>query len=98
MIVYAVFLLLEIGYMSIQWDEAPHLYGGLILSRGQPQEYVATYGYYPPLYDLLTTIYFLVFGVSAASGRLVAVTFSLLTVLVVFEFANRTYGQFHTSH
>ena len=92
MIVYAVFLLLEIGYMSIQWDEAPHLYGGLILSRGQPQEYVATYGYYPPLYDLLTTIYFLVFGVSAASGRLVAVTFSLLTVLVVFEFANRTYG------
>jgi 4-amino-4-deoxy-L-arabinose transferase-like glycosyltransferase len=92
MIVYAVFLLLNLGYMSIQWDEAPHLYSGLLLSRGQPQEYITTYGYYPPLYDLLTTGYFMVFGVSAVSGRLVAVTFSLLTVWLVFEFANCTYG------
>jgi 4-amino-4-deoxy-L-arabinose transferase-like glycosyltransferase len=92
MIIYAVFLLLNLGYMSIQWDEAPHLYSGVLLSRGQPQEYITTYGYYPPLYDLLTTGYFLVFGASAASGRLVAVTFSLLAVWLMFEFANRTYG------
>jgi len=78
--------------MSIQWDEIPHLYGGLLLARGQSQEYMATYGYYPPLYDILTTGYFQIFGVSAASGRLVAVTFSLLSRWVVFEFANRTYG------
>jgi 4-amino-4-deoxy-L-arabinose transferase-like glycosyltransferase len=78
--------------MSIQWDEIPHLYGGLLLARGQSQEYMATYGYYPPLYDVLTTGYFQIFGVSAASGRLVAVTFSLLSIWIVFEFANRTYG------
>jgi uncharacterized membrane protein len=78
--------------MSIQWDEIPHLYGGLLLARGQFQGYVATYGYYPPVYDLLTTVFFQVFGVSAAAGRLVAVLFSLLSVWIVFEFANRTYG------
>jgi 4-amino-4-deoxy-L-arabinose transferase-like glycosyltransferase len=53
---------------------------------------MATYGYYPPLYDIITTGYFKIFGVSAASGRLVAVTFSLLSIWIVFEFANRTYG------
>jgi 4-amino-4-deoxy-L-arabinose transferase-like glycosyltransferase len=78
--------------MSIQWDEIPHLYGGLLLARGQSQWYMATYGYYPPLYDMLTTGFFHVFGVSAASGRLAAVMFSLLSLWIVFEFANRTYG------
>jgi hypothetical protein len=53
---------------------------------------MATYGYYPPLYDIITTGYFKIFGVSAASGRLVAVTFSLLSIWIVFEFVNRTYG------
>jgi len=92
LIIYAFFLLLELGYMSIQWDEAPHLYGGLLLKYGRSQEYISNYGYYPPLYDLLTTGYFQTLGATAASGRLVAVTFSLLTIWIVFEFANRTYG------
>ncbi|MBN1244754.1 glycosyltransferase family 39 protein [Candidatus Bathyarchaeota archaeon] len=91
-IICAVFLLLELGYMSIQWDEAPHLHGSLLLTRGQLQEYISTYGYYPPLYDLLTAGYFGILGATAASGRLVAVTFSLLSIWIVFEFANRTYG------
>ncbi len=91
-VIYAFLLLFNLGYMSIQWDEIPHLYGGLLLARGQAQGYIATYGYYPPLYDLLTTGFFQVFGVSAASGRLAAVMFSLLSVWLVFEFANRTYG------
>jgi len=92
MVIYACVLLFNLGYMSIQWDEIPHLYGGLLLTRGQSQQYVATYGYYPPVYDLLTAVFFNVFGVSAAPGRLVAVMFSLLSVWIVFEFANRTYG------
>ena len=91
-IIYAFLLLFNLGYMSIQWDEIPHLYGGLLLARGQSQGYVATYGYYPPLYDILTTGFFHVFGASAASGRLAAVMFSLLSIWIVFEFANRTYG------
>jgi uncharacterized membrane protein len=91
-IVYAVFLLLDLGYMSMQWDEMPHLYGGLLLSRGQLPAYVTTYGYYPPLYDLGTTGVFLVFGSSVTSGRLTAVAFSLLSIWVTFEFTKRTYG------
>jgi 4-amino-4-deoxy-L-arabinose transferase-like glycosyltransferase len=51
-----------------------------------------TYGYYPPLYDLVTIAYFQLLGPSVASGRLTAVAFSLLSVWIVFEFANRTYG------
>jgi hypothetical protein len=89
-VAYACLLLLNLGYMSVQWDEISHLHGGLLLARGQPQDYVLTYGYYPPLYDLVTVGFFHVFGASAASGRLAAVMFSLLSLWIVFEFANRT--------
>ena len=92
MVIYAFALLYNLGYMSIQWDEIPHLYGSQLLVRGQLREYMSTYGYYPPLYDIVATGYFQIFGASAASGRLVAVTFSLLSIWIVFEFANRTYG------
>src|SRR4030067_283857 len=78
--------------MGIQGGEIPHLFGGLLLFRGQTQAYMATYGYYPPLYDIATTGFYQVFGISAASGRLTAVTFSLLSIWVTFEFANRAYG------
>ena len=90
-IVYAVFLLGS-GFMVIQWDEMSHLRGGQLLVQGRFPEYVSTYGYYPPLYDLVTGGYFGLFGVSAEAGRLAAVTFALLSVWLVFELANRTYG------
>ena len=89
--VYA-FLLLGLGAVQIQWDEMPHLYGGLLLSRGQLQNYLSFYGYYPPLYDLLTAAAFRLFGVSLVSGRIAATAFALLSMWVVFEFANKTYG------
>ena len=90
--VYGFALLLNLGYMAIQWDEIPHVYGGLLLLRGQIPTYMATYGYYPPLYDIVTTGYYLILGASAASARLTAVTFSLLSVGITFELAKRTYG------
>lgn len=90
-IVYAAFLLLELGYMGIQWDEMPHLYGGLLLSRGQIGEYITTYGYYPPLYDGFTTVFFNVLGVNATAGRLTAVMFSLLSIWITFELTKRMY-------
>ncbi|MCW4054755.1 MAG: glycosyltransferase family 39 protein [Candidatus Bathyarchaeota archaeon] len=89
---YAGFLLLELEYMSIQWDEIPHLYGGLLMSRGEIPDYLTTYGYYPPFYDFMTTGFFQVLGVSAASGRLTAVMFSLFSIWITFEFAKRMYG------
>ena len=91
-VVYVFFLLFELGYMTMQWDETSHLYGALLLSRGQTQAYLTMYGYYPPLYDLLTTGFYQVFGVSATAGRLTAVMFSMFSIWVTFEFAERTYG------
>ena len=91
-VVYVFFLLFELGYMTMQWDETSHLYGGLLLFRGQTQAYLTMYGYYPPLYDLLTTGFYQVLGVNATAGRLTAVMFSMFSIWVTFEFAKRTYG------
>ena len=90
-IVYGVFLLGS-GFVVIQWDEMSHLRGGQLLSQGRVTDYVRSYGYYPPIYDLVTSGYFTLFGISADVGRLAAATFALLSVLLVFEFAYRTYG------
>lgn len=79
--------------MSLQWDEMPHLYGGLLLSRGQTSLYMTTYGYYPPLFDLITTGYMQIFGMTSISGRLVSVTFAVLAIWVVFELSSKMYGQ-----
>ncbi len=78
--------------MSLQWDEMPHLYGGLLLNRGQTNLYMTTYGYYPPLFDLITTGYLQIFGITSIAGRLVSVTFAVLAVWVVFELSNKMYG------
>lgn len=92
LVIFAVAVLFNLGYMSVQWDEMPHLNGGLLLTHGQTIEYMTTYGYYPPIFDLVTTLYFLIFGVNQVAGRLVAVTFSLLAIWLLFEFTQRTYG------
>lgn len=82
-----------IGYMSLQWDEMPHLFGATLLSRGDTWSYMTTYAYYPPIFDLVTTGYFAVFGVSEIAGRMVAVSFAALGIWLLFEFTKRAYGQ-----
>lgn len=82
----------QLDYMSVQWDEMPHLNGGLLLLRGQTWDYMTTYGYYPPLFDLTTTGFFAVFGVNQLAGRLVAVMFAVLSISVLFQFAKSVYG------
>jgi 4-amino-4-deoxy-L-arabinose transferase-like glycosyltransferase len=91
LVAYAAFLLGS-GFMVIQWDEMSHLRGGQLLAQGRVTDYVSSYGYYPPIYDLVTSGYFTLFGISAEVGRLAAATFAVLSVLLVFEFANRMYG------
>jgi 4-amino-4-deoxy-L-arabinose transferase-like glycosyltransferase len=92
LLIYAALLLIELGYTAILWDEAPHLYGSLLLSRGQLQEYIQTEAYYPPLFDAVTGLSFKILGPSSLSARLVAVMFSVLSVWAVFEFAHRLHG------
>lgn len=90
LVVYAAFLLGS-GFMVIQWDEMSHLRGGQLLAQGRLTDYISSYGYYPPLYDLVTSGYFKLLGVSAEAGRLGAISFALLSIWLVFEFARRTY-------
>jgi len=78
--------------MTIQWDETPHIYGGLLLSRGHFQEYTRAGSFYPPLFDIMIAFYFKILSSSVFSARLVAVTFGVLSVWGVFEFAYRFYG------
>ncbi len=92
LVVYVVFLAYNLGYMSPQWDELPHLNGPLLLIRGHALQYMQTYGYYPPLYDIVATGFFQMFGASVTVSRMVAVMFALLSVWVTFEIANRMYG------
>ncbi len=78
--------------MSVQWDEMPHLFGATLLIRGETWSYMTTYAYYPPIFDVVTTGFFAVFGVNEVAGRLVAVTFAALGIWLLFEFTKRTYG------
>jgi 4-amino-4-deoxy-L-arabinose transferase-like glycosyltransferase len=89
---YAVFLTINLSYMSMQWDEVNHFTGGLLLVRGQFLEYFLTSSFYPPIFNLVTAIYFAVAGASVLIARFVSVTFSLLSVVVVYTFARRMYG------
>jgi 4-amino-4-deoxy-L-arabinose transferase-like glycosyltransferase len=91
-VIYASFLLFNLGYMAIQWDEVTNLNGGLLLLRGNFQQYLSWNSFYPPMYDIFTEGFFAVGGVSVFMGRFVSVVFSLLSVYAVFEFAYRMYG------
>ncbi len=89
---YAFFILLDLSFMAIQWDEITHLNGGLLLLRGRYQEYFAFNAFYPPMFDIVTAGFFSIGGVSVFAGRFVAVTFALLSLWIVFETANKMCG------
>ena len=95
---YALFLIFVVGgvqglsNMSIQWDEVTHLNGGALLLRGNTQTYFNLSAFYPPMYDLVTMIFFSIAGISVFTGRFVSVVFSLLSIYAVFEFTRRVYS------
>ena len=89
---YAVLLLFYLGYAPLRWDETPHLYGGLLLSRGQFEEYLRESAFYPPLFDVTAALHLKLIGLSLFSARLVALIFGILSVWIVFEYGNKLYG------
>ncbi len=93
LVVFAFAAVYNLGYMSVQWDEMPHLNGAQMLARGQTWNYMTTFGYYPPLFDLVTTGSFQVLGINETAGRLVAVAFSVLAIALVYFFTKKVYGQ-----
>lgn len=76
----------------MQWDEVSHFTGGLLFTRGQLWDYFLMSSFYPPVFNLVTAAYFAVAGASVFVGRFVAVTFSALSVFLVFQIARRMYG------
>jgi hypothetical protein len=82
---------IQLTQMSVFWDETVHLVGGFLIYQGKIGEYL-TFTRYPLLVDFATAGYFVVFGVSVFSSRLVAVTFSLFTIVAVFSLASKAYG------
>jgi 4-amino-4-deoxy-L-arabinose transferase-like glycosyltransferase len=92
LLLLAVFLLYDLAYMNIMWDETPHLYGGLLLSQWRLNDY-SHLTRYPPLLDVIIAGFFKVFGASVFTGRLVSATFGLLSLVVLYKLASRAYGK-----
>jgi hypothetical protein len=47
-VIYAVFLAIDLGGMTLQWDETSHLNGGLLLLHGNFNQYTQSNMFYPP--------------------------------------------------
>lgn len=90
---YAAVLIFNLDGISLQWDELNHFNGAILLIRGQIWDYIGFNSYYPPLYNLVTTGYFLVGGASVITGRLVTVTFSVLSLFVVYKIGREMFGE-----
>jgi len=91
-VAYACVLAVNLSGMSMEWDEVTHFTGGLLLSRGQVVQWAWTNSFYPPVYDFFAALYFLIGGASVFTGRVVAITFSALTLFAIYEVANRLYN------
>ncbi len=92
-LVYAILVTLNLRYIPLQWDEVNHFNGAILLIRGQFWQYVAINSFYPPLYNLVTAAYFSIAGASVFAGRLVSVTFSILSIFLVFKIAEEIYDE-----
>jgi len=90
-ITYGVVLSFDLSNMAMQWDEVNHFTGGLLLIRGDLWQYFLTSSFYPPVFNLVTAVYFAVSGVTVFSARFVALTFSVLSIIAVYELAYRMY-------
>lgn len=90
-VIYAFFLLYNISYMSIKWDEVTHLNGGMFILRGDFHSYFSFNAFYPPISDLITAGFYSILGISLFTGRFVSVVFSLLSLYALFEFGYRNY-------
>ena len=92
LVIYMFFVVLNVGAVTLQWDEANHLNGAQILLQGHFPLYMQSASFYPPLDDVILVGYFAVAGTSLFTARLVSATFSVLALWLVFEFTSRTFG------
>jgi hypothetical protein len=75
------------------WDEGDHFVGGLLFSRGQIDSWIWTNSFYPPIFDMVTAAFFILGGgPSVFAGKFVALTFCVLSMIVIYAIAERMYG------
>jgi 4-amino-4-deoxy-L-arabinose transferase-like glycosyltransferase len=91
-LIYGCLLVANLGTVPLQWDELNHFNGALLLLHGQISTYIGYNSYYPPLYNLVTTAFFLVGGASVLVGRLVTVMFSVVSMVLVYKIAKEMYS------
>lgn len=89
---YATVLASTISDAALHWDEINHLNGALLLTRGQLGDYAAAHSYYPPLFNLATAGYFLAAGASVFTARLVSLSFTVLSMLLIYGAAETLYN------
>jgi 4-amino-4-deoxy-L-arabinose transferase-like glycosyltransferase len=92
-VTYGFVLAIDLTSKAMVWDEVTHFTGGLLLSRGQISTWVWTNSLYPPVYDIFTAIYYLISGPSVIAARMVSVTFSVLSIFVIYELAKLLYNK-----
>ena len=91
-VAYGIILLLNLTNQPMNWDEITHLNGALYLNSGLYGKFVSN-AFYPPLFDIVTSASFSMFGVSLFAARLVPAFFSILSLWAVFELAYSMYGE-----
>ena len=82
---YAILIVQNMPSIPMQWDEVNHFNGALLLLRGELWQYLVINSFYPPLYNLATTGYFAFLGASVLAGRLVSLSFSILSIFLVYK-------------
>jgi uncharacterized membrane protein len=90
-IAYASVTFLALRTTPMEWDEVAHLNGGSFLLWGEYGKFTAN-AFYPPLFDIITFLFFKLLGVTLIAARLVSLLFSILALWAVFELAYDLYG------
>ena len=93
LVAYAVLIILNMPGIPMQWDEVNHFNGALMLLRGEFWPYLVINSFYPPLYNLATTGFFALLGASLLTGRLVALSFSVLSIFLVYKIGREMSGE-----
>lgn len=88
---YGIITFFALRTTPIEWDEVAHLNGGSFLVWEEYDKFTAN-AFYPPLFDIITFLFFKLLGVTLIAARLVSLLFSILALWAVFELAYELYG------
>ena len=92
-VIYGFVLSFDLTSKAMVWDEVTHFTGGFLLSRAEIATWVWTNSLYPPVYDIFTAIYYIISGPSVFAARMVSITFSVLSIFVIYEIAKQLYNK-----